>query len=199
MLIPIIAATDRDKNLLRGGNEQLSCCHCLIQPPRSFRFLPANHAEKLKAQRRVLLNAGDPQEQWWLSQVTNVHRPFDPIVSARVQSDAVCVITALKGGLCVVRPGRPSKIEWWRVMNCVSAPLVCSFWSRFKQFFSSPPSGIIFSLCLTAHHSYQHKHAANTHYVNLFVYVKTGQCNPYMRKKKLKLLKLRHLRVVEKI
>lgn len=81
MLILIIAATDRDKNLLRGGNEQLSCCHCLIQPPRSFRFLPANHAEKLKAQRRVPLNAGDPQEQWWLSQVTNVHRPFDPIVS----------------------------------------------------------------------------------------------------------------------
>lgn len=139
MLILIIAATDRDKNLLRGGNEQLSCCHCLIQPPRSFRFLSANHAEKLKAQRRVPLNAGDPQEQRWLSQVTNVHRPFDPIVSARVQSDAVCVITALKGGLCVVRPGRPSKIEWWRVMNCVSAPLVCSFWSRFKQFFFVTP------------------------------------------------------------
>lgn len=52
ILILIMAATDRDKNLLRGGNEQLSCCHCLIQRLRSFRFLSANHAEKLKAEFR---------------------------------------------------------------------------------------------------------------------------------------------------
>lgn len=92
MLILVIAATDRVKNLFRGGNEQLSCCHCLIQPLTSFRFLSANHEEKLKAQRRVPLNAGDPQEQWWLSQVTNVHSAFDPIVSVWVQSDAVCIV-----------------------------------------------------------------------------------------------------------
>lgn len=48
--------------------------------------------EKLKAQRRVPLNAGDPQEQWWLSQVTNVHSAFDPIVSMWVQSDVVCIV-----------------------------------------------------------------------------------------------------------
>lgn len=90
-LILIVVATDRDKNQLREGNEPLSCCHCLIQPLRRFRFLPANHTEKLKAQRQVPLNGGDARERWQLSQVTNVHRPFDPIVPEQAPSDAVCV------------------------------------------------------------------------------------------------------------
>lgn len=91
MLILVAAAKDRVRNPFRGGNEQLSCCHCLIQPVTSFPFVSANHEEKLKAQQPVPLNAGDRQEQWWLSQVTNVHSAFDPIVSVWVQSDVVCI------------------------------------------------------------------------------------------------------------